>query len=109
LAVCPRCYHWGAISAKKSDFVSIVNSLLRLIRGKVGDDCVRFVKFDGGAEFMTESAVQFYHDWKLDFSVNCPTHHWQTGPVELGHSIHQNSMRTMGSLAHFADTPSLLW
>ncbi len=67
---------------------------------------VRLVKFDGGAELMTESAVQVYHDWKLDFSVNCPTHHWQTGPVEEGHSIHQKSMRTMGS---FADSPSLLW
>jgi hypothetical protein len=72
LAVCPRGYHWGAISAKKSDFVSIVNSLLRHIRGKVGDDRVRFVKFDGGAEFRTESAVQVYCEWKLDFSVNCP-------------------------------------
>jgi hypothetical protein len=50
---------------------------------------------------MTESAVQVYRDWKLDFSVNYPTHHWQTGPVEHGHSIHQNSMRTIGS---FADT-----
>jgi hypothetical protein len=57
LAVCPRGYHWGTISAKKSDFVSIVNSLLRHIRGKVGDDSVFFIKFDGGTEFMTESAV----------------------------------------------------
>ncbi len=47
------CYHWGAISAKKSDFVSIVNSLLRHIRGKVGDDRVLIVKSDGGAKFMT--------------------------------------------------------
>ncbi len=75
-----------------------------VITGKVGDHRVRFVKFDGVAEFMTESAVQVYRDWKLDFSVNCPTHHWQTGPVERGHSIHQNSLRTMGSfvtLRHF--------
>ena len=106
LAVCPRGYHWGAISAKKSDFVSILHSLLRHIRGKVGDDRVRFVKFDGGAEFMTESAVQVYREWKLDFSVNCPTHHWQTGPVERGHSIHQDGMRTTGS---FSETPSVLW
>jgi hypothetical protein len=83
-----------------------LHSLLRHIRGKVGDDRVRFVKFDGGAEFRTESAVQVYREWKLDFSVNCPTHHWQTGPVERGHSIHQNSMRTTGS---FSDTPSVLW
>jgi hypothetical protein len=41
----------------------------------------------------------------LDFSLNCPTHHWQTGPVELGHSIYQNSMRTTGS---FSETPSVL-
>jgi hypothetical protein len=106
LAVCPRGYHWGAISAKKSDFCTVVTSLLRHIRGKVGDDRVRFVKFDGGAEFVTEAALQTYRAWKLDFSVNCPTHHWQTGPVERGHSIHQDSMRTMGS---YAVTPSVLW
>ncbi len=35
LAVCPRGYHWGTISAKKSDFVSIVNSFLRHISGKL--------------------------------------------------------------------------
>ncbi len=104
--MCPRGYHWGAISAKKSDFVSILHSLLRHIRGKVGDDCVRFVKFDGGAEFRTESVVHVYREWKLDFSVNCPTHYWQTGPVERGRSIHQNSMHTTGS---FSDTPSVLW
>ncbi len=43
LAVCPRGYNWGAIFAKKSDFVSILHSLLHHIRGKVGDDRVRFV------------------------------------------------------------------
>ncbi len=105
LAVCPHVYHWGAISAKKSDFVSILHSLLCHMCGKVGDDRVRFVKFDGGAEFRTKSAVQIYSEWKLDFSVNCPTHHWQTGPVERGHSIHQNSMCTTGS---FSETPSIL-
>ena len=106
LAVCPRGYHWGAIAAKKSDFVSILTSLLRHIRGKVGDDRVRFVKFDGGAEFVTEAALQIYRAWKLDFSINCPTHHWQTAPAERGHSIHQDIMRTMGS---YSDTPSVLW
>ena len=57
---------------------------------------------------MTESAVQVYRDWNLDFSVNCPTHHWEleTGPVEQGHSIHQDCMRTTGS---FSETPSVLW
>jgi hypothetical protein len=60
----------------------------------------------GGAEFVTEAALQTYRAGKLDISVNCPTHHWQTGPVERGHSIHQDSMRTMGS---YADTPSVLW
>ncbi len=43
--------------ARKSDFVTILNSLLRHIRGKVGDDRVCFVKFDGGAEFVTEEAL----------------------------------------------------
>jgi hypothetical protein len=75
LAVCPRGYHWGAIAAKKSDFVTILNSLLRHIRGKVGDDRVRFVKFDGGGEFVTEAALQTYRLWKLDYSINYPTHH----------------------------------
>ncbi len=37
--------------------------------------------------------------------MNFPTHHWQTGPVQRGHSIHQNSMLTTGS---FSDTPSVL-
>jgi hypothetical protein len=106
LAVCPRGYHWGAVAAKKSEFVDILNRLLRHIRGKVGDDRVRFVKFDGGAEFVTESALEIYRTWKLDFSINCPTHHWQTGPVERGHSIHQDVMRTVGS---HSDTPSVLW
>jgi hypothetical protein len=106
LAVCPRGYHWGAVAEKKSDFVTILNSLLRHIRGKVGDDRVRFVKFDGGPEFVTEAAVQIYRAWKLDYSVNCPAHHWQTGPAERGHSIHQDSIRTMGS---YANTPSDLW
>ena len=106
LAVCPRGYHWGAIAAKKSDFITILTSLLRHIRGKVGDDRVRYVKFDGGAEFVSEPALQVYRAWKLDFSINCPTHHWQTGPVERGHSIHQDGMRTTGS---YSDTPSVLW
>jgi hypothetical protein len=43
---------------------------------------------------------------ELDFSMNCPTHHLKTGPVERGHSIHQNSMHTTGS---FSDTLSFLW
>jgi hypothetical protein len=103
LAVCPRGYHWGAIAEKKSDFVTILNSLLRHIRGKVGDDRVRFVEFDGGPEFVTDAALQTYRAWKLDYSINCPTHHWQTAPAERGHSIHQDSMRTMGS---YANTPS---
>ncbi len=54
---------------------------------------------------MTESAVQVYRDSKQDFSVNCPTPYWQTGPDKRGHSIHQSSMHTTGS---FADTPSIL-
>ncbi len=84
----PPCgYHWSAISAKKTDSVSILNSLLHHFRGKVGYDCVRFDIFDEGAELRTESAVQVSLDWKLDFSVNCATHDWQTGPVERGHSI----------------------
>ena len=40
LAVCPRGYHWGAIAAKKSGFVTILNSLLRHICGKVGVNLV---------------------------------------------------------------------
>ena len=106
LAVCPRGYHWGAVADKKSDFVAILDRLLRHIRGKVGDDRVRFVKFDGGPEFVTEAALVKYREWKLDFTVNCPAHHWQTGPVERGHSIHQDCMRTMGSHSH---SPSVLW
>jgi hypothetical protein len=38
-----------------------------------------------------------YRAWKLDYSVNCPTHHWQTVPVERGHSFHQDVMHTVGS------------
>jgi len=44
--------------------------------------------------------------WKLDYSVNCPANHWQTGPVERGHSIHQDVMRTVGS---YGNTPTVLW
>ena len=72
----------------------------------VGDDRVRLVKFDGGPEFMTEAALQIFRTWKIDFRVNCPTHHWQTGPVERGHLIHQDSMRSMASNA---DTTAVLW
>jgi hypothetical protein len=106
LAVCPRGYHWGVMAVKKSEFVTIVDRLLRHIRGLVGDDRVRFVKFDGAPEFVTEPALENFRAWKLDFNVNCPTHHWQTGPVERGHLIHQDSMRTMGS---YANSPGLLW
>ncbi len=41
----------GALSLPRN----ILHSLLRHIRGKVGDDRVRFVKFDGGAGFMCSS------------------------------------------------------
>jgi hypothetical protein len=56
-AVCPRCYHWSALSPKQADLVSILNSLLLNIRGRVDDDSVCFIKFDGGAEFITESSL----------------------------------------------------
>ena len=66
LAVCPRGYHYGAVAVKKSEFIVILNCLLRHIRGKVGDDRVRFVKFDGGAEFVTESVLEVYRAWNLE-------------------------------------------
>ncbi len=69
---CPRGYHWGAIAEKKSDFVTILNSLLRHILSKVGDDRVRCVKFDGGPEFVTEAALQTYRVWKLDLLYQLP-------------------------------------
>jgi hypothetical protein len=47
-AVCPNCYHWSALFAKQSDFVSILNFLLCNISSKVHDDTDCFVKFDGG-------------------------------------------------------------
>ncbi len=50
----------GCIAAKKSDFVCLLTSLLQHIRGMAGDDRVRFVKFDGGAEFVSEDALQVY-------------------------------------------------
>jgi hypothetical protein len=106
LAVCPRGYHWGATASKKTEFLEIVDRLLRHIRGLVGDGRVRFVKFDGAPEFVTEPALEIFRTWKIDFRVNCPTHHWQTAPVERGHLIHQDSMRTMGS---HANSPSVLW
>jgi hypothetical protein len=55
---------------------------------------------------MTEAALQIYRNWIIDFRVNCPTHHWQTSPVERGHLIHQDSMSSMAS---YADTPAVLW
>jgi hypothetical protein len=69
----------------------------------VGDDRVRFVKFDNAAEFVAESALEIHGAWILAFSVN---HHGQTGPVEQGNSIHQDSMRTVRS---YASTTSVLW
>jgi hypothetical protein len=80
LAVCPRYYHWSALFAMQSDFVSILNYILRNIRSKVHADTGCFIQFDGGAEFMTGPAFQVYRDWKLDISVNCSTHHW---PVKV--------------------------
>ena len=47
LAVCPRGEHWVATATKKTEFIIIIDKLLRHIRGLVGDDLVRFVKFDG--------------------------------------------------------------
>ena len=106
LAVCPRGYHWGATAIMTTEFLEIVDRLLRHIRGLVGDGRVRFVKFDGAPEFVTEPAMEIFRAWKLDFRINCPAHHWQTGPVERGHLIHQDSMRTMGS---HANSPSVFW
>jgi hypothetical protein len=58
LAVCPLGYHWGALSLPRNLILSLaLHSCLRYIRGKVGDYRVRIAKFDGGAEYSTESAV----------------------------------------------------
>ena len=65
-AICPRCYPGGAMAERKYDFSTILNSLLRNIRGLVGNARVRFVKFDGGSEFVTEDALQVYRAWQLD-------------------------------------------
>ena len=46
LAVCPHGEHWVATATKKTEFIIIIDKLLRQIRGLVGDDLVRFVKFD---------------------------------------------------------------
>ena len=106
LAVCPRGYHWGATATKKTEFIIIIEKLLRHVRGLVGDDRVRFVKFDGAPEFITETVLSLFRAWKIDYNINCPAHHWQTGAVERGHLTHQNSLRTMAS---YANTPSVLW
>ena len=71
-------------------------------RGKVGDDRIRFLKFDGYPEFTTEPSNAIMRAWKIDYDQSC----YQVGEVERGHSIHQNAMRTMCSHAHSA---SLLW
>ncbi len=48
----------GALSLPRNlIFFSVLNFLLRHIRGKVGDDYVRLVKFVGGTVFQTESGV----------------------------------------------------
>ena len=52
LAVCPRGEHWVATATKKTEFIIIIDKLLRHIRGLVGDDLVRFVKFDCDPELL---------------------------------------------------------
>ena len=42
LAVCPRCYPWRAIAEKIHDLSTILNTLLRHLRGLVGDTRVRY-------------------------------------------------------------------
>ena len=107
LGVCPfKGYHWAATAQKKSEYPVLLDKMLRHVRGKVGDDRIRFLKFDGGPEFTTEPSNEIMRAWKLDFDQSCPDHHYQVGEVERGHSIHQNAMRTMSS---HAQTPSLLW
>ena len=49
LAVCPRCYPWGALAETKYDFSTILNTLLRHLRSLVGDTRVRFVHYDAGS------------------------------------------------------------
>ena len=98
-SVCPRCYPWGALAETKYDFRTILNNLLRHLRGLVADTRVRFVQFDAGSEFVIEDALPVSRAWQRDYSINCPTHHWQTGPVEQGHSKHQDSKRSMGLFA----------
>jgi len=103
LAVCPRGYPWCAVADKTS---ALLDLLLRHTSGKVGDDSVCFVKSDEGPGFVTEAALVKYREWKLDFTVNCPAHHRQTGSVEHGHSVHQDCMHTMGSHSQY---PAVLW
>ena len=69
------------MGVKKSDFVDILTCLLRPVRGKVGDDRVRFVNFDCAAEFVVESALKVYRALKLAFSVNCRN---QTRQIKVG-------------------------
>jgi len=107
LGVCPfKGYHWAGTATKKSEYPVLLDKMLRHVRGKVGDDRIRFLKFDGGPEFTTEPSNEIMRAWKLDYDKSCPDHHYQVGEVERGHSIHQNAMRTMSSHAH---TPSILW
>ena len=107
LSVCPyKGYHWAGTAKKKSEYPVLLEKMLRHVRGKVGDDRIRFLKFDGGPEFITEPSNAIMRAWKIDYDQSCPDHHYQVGEVERGHSIHQNAMRTMCSHAH---SPSLLW
>ena len=88
MAVSPRCYPWGALAETKYDFSTTLNTLLRHLRGLVADSRVHFVQFDAGSEFVTEDALSVSCAWQRDYSINRQTHHWQTDPVEQGHSHH---------------------
>ena len=103
LSVCPyKGYHWAGTAKKKSEYPVLLEKMLRHVRGKVGDDRIRFLKFDGYPEFTTEPSNAIMRAWKIDYDQSC----YQVGEVERGHSIHQNAMRTMCPHAHSA---SLLW
>ena len=53
LAVCPRGYHWGATARKETEFLEIVDSLLRYNWALVGPGDGRV----GAPEFVTEPSA----------------------------------------------------
>ena len=107
LGVCPNSgFKFGACVEKKSEFIVVMKAMLGRVRSLKGVNWVCFLKCDGAREFETEEVLDVYRTFNIDYSVNCPDNHAQTGVAERGHGTEQRSMRPMQS---YAQTPSVLW